>query len=92
MKRCLNWGRVMRIVPADKVWAPGLMLAEGKGRKRYLSDEELKAVLTEARKHSVTMHSLITLAVGTGMRRGEFGETDLGRHRPRPLKPADFGN
>ncbi len=84
MKRCLNWGRVMRIVPADKVWAPGLMLAEGKGRKRYLSDEELKAVLTEARKHSVTMHSLITLAVGTGMRRGElvrltWGDIDLGR-------------
>ncbi len=83
-RRCWRWAIKMRIIPADRTWATELALREPKARKRYLSDAELKAVLREARKHSATMHSLITLAIATGMRRGElvrleWKDIDLGR-------------
>ncbi len=83
-RRCWRWARRVGIIPADRTWATELALREPKERKRYLSDQELKSVLAEARKHSVTMHSLITLAIATGMRRGElvrlqWSDIDLAR-------------
>jgi integrase len=67
-----NWGRAAGLVPKDRAWPPRLMLTEPEARTRYLSDDELKAVLTEAKKHSPVMLAAITVALATGVRQGEM--------------------
>jgi integrase len=37
-----------------------------------LNDDELKAVLTEAEKHSPWMHAAVIVSLGTGLRQGEL--------------------
>jgi integrase len=67
-----NWGRAAGLVPKDRAWIPGLMLTEPDARTRYLSDEELNAVLKTAKAHSPAMYAAITLALATGVRSGEM--------------------
>ena len=67
-----NWGRAAGLVPKDRAWIPGLMLTEPDARTRYLSDDELKAVLKAAQAHSPTMVAATTLALATGVRSGEM--------------------
>jgi hypothetical protein len=45
MRAVWNWGRTQALVPPDRNWPTKLMLAEPKGRSRYLTDEELKGML-----------------------------------------------
>jgi integrase len=67
-----NWGRAAGLVPKDRAWPPKLMLTEAEARTRYLSDDELKSVLTAAQKHSPVMLAAITVALATGVRQGEM--------------------
>lgn len=67
-----NWGRAAAVVPQDRTWPPKLMLTEPDVRTRYLSDDELDAVLTAAQAHSATMLAAVTLALATGVRQGEM--------------------
>jgi integrase len=67
-----NWGRAAGLVPKDRAWPPRLMLTEPEARTRYLSDDELAAVLTAARNHSAVMLAAITVALATGVRQGEM--------------------
>jgi integrase len=48
------------------------MLGEPDARTRYLSDDELTAVLAEAEKHSPVMLAAVTVALATGARMGEM--------------------
>jgi integrase len=70
-RRAWNWGREAGLVPSNRLWAPGLPLSEPGGRVRYLSDEELPALLTAAKAHSVVMYTAITVAIATGLRKSE---------------------
>lgn len=67
-----NWGRAAGLVPKDRAWPPRLMLTEPDARTRYLSDDELTAVLTAARAHSPVMMAAVTVALATGARQGEM--------------------
>jgi integrase len=56
-------------------------LPESRGRLRYLSDEERKALLSETAKDS-TLHTLVVIALSTACRAGElqkltWGDVDL---------------
>ena len=48
------------------------MLSEPDARTRYLSDDELSALLKAAQAHSAVMYAAIMVALGTGVRRGEL--------------------
>jgi integrase len=91
MRAAWNWGKAAGLVPIDKPW-PGvkLMLPEPKGRTRYLSDVELRAVLDEARRRGPTVYALIVVALATGVRQSEllrltWGDVDFDRRRVRVL-------
>ena len=58
-RRAWNWGREAGLVPSNRLWPPGLALAEPRERVRYLSDEELPALLKVAKAHSVLMYAAI---------------------------------
>jgi integrase len=76
VRKCWNWGRSAGLVPKDSVWPPGLMLTEPKGRKRYLTGEELTRALNEARKDEVIggelLRCAVMFAVGVGCRQSEL--------------------
>lgn len=67
-----NWGRNAGLVPRNAPWPTRLMLREPKGRTRYLSDDELAALLKAARATGPVIHAAIIVAVSTGVRRGEL--------------------
>jgi integrase len=67
-----NWGREAGLVPTDRAWPPGLMLTEPDARVRYLSDDELSAVLKAAIGHSPAVYAAVTVALATGVRQGEM--------------------
>jgi integrase len=67
-----NWGRASGLVPKDRAWPPRLMLTEPDARTRFLSDDELAAVLTQAKAHSPVMLAAVTVALATGVRQGEM--------------------
>ncbi len=67
-----NFGRAANLVPNDRAWPPKLMLSEPDARTRYLSDDELSALLKAAQAHSAVMYAAIMVALGTGVRRGEL--------------------
>jgi len=67
-----NWGRAAGFVPNDRAWPPRLMLTEPDARTRYLTDDELTAVLAAAQKHSPAMLAAVTVALATGVRQGEM--------------------
>ena len=62
-------------------------LKEPRGRVRYLSDDERKALLKACEKwEDPYLYTIVILALSTGMRRGEimsltWGDVDLERHR-----------
>ncbi len=72
MRSAWNWGRAAGLVPQEQTWPSRLMLTEPKGRTRYLSDEELAALLKAAEASSPTMHAAILLSVGCGVRQSEL--------------------
>jgi integrase len=67
-----NWGRAAGLIPADRVWPPRLMLTEPRARVRFLSDEELSAVIEAARAHSPVLSAAVTVALACGCRAGEM--------------------
>ena len=86
-----NWGRAAGLVPTDRPWPPRLMLSEPQARTRYLSDEELTAVLSAARTNSAVMYAAVTVALATGARQGEmlrltWADVDLPRSTIRLIK------
>jgi integrase len=72
LRSCWNWGRSAGLVPQDHSWPTRLMLTEPPGRVRYLSDEELAAVLKAAAEHSPVLHAGILVSLGCGVRQGEL--------------------
>jgi integrase len=72
LRSAWNWGRASGVMPVDRVWPPKLMFTEPDERKRFLSDEELQAVLAAASKHSTLMNAAIVTSIACGMRQGEL--------------------
>jgi integrase len=70
LRSCWSWGRAAQYIPAERVWPTRLFLTEPKERVRFLSDDELKAVLTEAEKYAPWMHTAIVVSLATGLRQG----------------------
>lgn len=66
-----NWGRAARLIPQDRAWPQRIMMKGARGRTRFLDDAELARLLTAA-EGSALMHSLLTVALSTGMRKGEI--------------------
>lgn len=71
MRACWSWGISAGLIPQDRPWPQKLMLTEPAGRKRFLSDEELAAILKEAAADPV-MYAAIMTSVATGLRQGEL--------------------
>lgn len=91
MRAVWNWGRSAALVPAERTWPTKLMLTEPKGRTRYLSDEELKGLLTAAKARSATMYAMVIASLATGLRQGEllrltWADLDFERSRLRILR------
>lgn len=83
MRRAWNWGRNARLIDASCGWPGEVMLDEDNERVRFLTDDELSAVLAAARQHSTTMHTAVVVAITTGLRanellRLEWGNVDFG--------------
>jgi integrase len=76
LRSAWNWARAAGLVPSDRRWPERLLLTEPRGRVRFLSDDELAAVLEAAAKHSVVMHASIMISVATGLRQGELLRLD----------------
>jgi integrase len=72
MRACWNWGRAAGLVPQDRTWPPQLMRSEPRGRTRCLTAEELGKVLVESQKTSPVALAALTVALATGVRRGEL--------------------
>jgi integrase len=90
MRAVWNWGRSAGLVPTERMWPTKLMLAEPKGRTRYLSDLELKAVLEEARKRGPTEYAMLVVSLAAGIRQGEllrltWADIDFDRSRAQIL-------
>jgi integrase len=90
LRTAWNWGRAAGLVPVDRTWPARLMLTEPKGRTRYLSDEELKALLDAAKARGSTLYAMVVVALGTGVRLGEllrltWSDVDFERARIRVL-------
>lgn len=71
-RSCWNWARTAGLVPQERGWPTRLLLTEPKGRVRYLSDDELAAVLKAAKEYSPTMYAAIVVSLATGVRQGEL--------------------
>jgi integrase len=67
----VNLGRASGLLPPNLVWPPRLMLTEPKARERFLNDEELSRVLSEARAKSTLMYAAVMFAIGVGCRQSE---------------------
>jgi len=76
LRSAWNWARAAGLVPSDRRWPERLLLTEPRGRVRFLSDDELAALLEAAAKHSVVMHTAIMVSVATGLRQGELLRLD----------------
>jgi integrase len=91
MRTVFNWGRNRQFVPMERGWPTKMMLREPKGRTRYLSDVELKAVLAEAKKRGPTEYAMLVVSLATGVRQGEllrltWADVDFERERVRILE------
>jgi integrase len=78
-----SFGLDMGYIAREQQWPARIMFKEPRGRTRYLSDAEISAVL-HAAKSDCVMHAAITLAMATGLRRGEllaltWGDIDMSR-------------
>ena len=76
LRSAWNWARASGLVPSDRRWPERLLLSEPRGRVRFLNDEELTALLDAAAKHSVLMHTAVTVSIATGLRQGELLRLD----------------
>jgi integrase len=76
MRSAWNWARASGLVASDRRWPERLLLTEPRGRTRFLSDDELAALLKAARNYSVQMHAAIMTSVATGLRQGEMLRLD----------------
>jgi len=90
LRTAWNWGRAAGLVPTERAWPARLMLTEPKGRTRYLSDEELKALLDAAKARGPTLYAMVVVSLGTGVRLGEllrltWADVDFDRARIRVL-------
>jgi integrase len=90
MRACWNWGRNAGLVPQDRGWPSQLLLSEPRGRSRYLSDDELNAML-KACESDQAMHAAIIVSLATGVRQGEllrlkWSDVDFDRQRVRVLE------
>jgi integrase len=90
MRSCWNWARGAEVIPSKLVWPPKLMLKEPKAVVRFLSDDELVALLGAATKHSQTMRAAILASIATGvrmseLRRFQWSDIDFERKRLRVL-------
>ena len=90
MRSAWNWGRAAGLVPQEQAWPSRLMLTEPKGRMRYLTDEELAALLKAAADLSPTMNAAVLLSVGCGVRQSElrrlrWADVDIDLQRIRIL-------
>ncbi len=72
MRACWNWGRAAGLVPQDLQWPSRLMLTEPKGRTRYLTDDEIAALLAAAKSQGPVMHAAVLVSIATGLRKGEL--------------------
>jgi len=85
-RSCVNWARGAGLLPVECVWPPRCMFREPKHRERFLTDAELKRLLTAAKQHSPQMHAAVAVALGSGCRQGEllrlkWGDVDLKAHQ-----------
>jgi integrase len=76
MRSCWNWGRSAGLVLDGAIWPDKVLLTEPRGRKRFLSDEEITRLLAAAEKYSAVMHAAIILSIATGLRQGELLRLD----------------
>jgi integrase len=67
-----NWGREAGLIPVGRLWPPGLALSEPAERARFLSDDELAALLAAARARSMVLHAAIMVSIACGLRRAEL--------------------
>lgn len=72
MRKAWNWALETEQMPNGRSWPKKLMLTENNERKRFLSDEELQALLEAARNHSTLMNAAIVTSIATGMRQSEL--------------------
>jgi integrase len=87
-RSCWNWARAGGLMPQERGWPSRLLLTEPRGRVRYLTDEELEAILEAGKAHSPVMHAAILVSLATGVRQGEllrmsWADVDLDRQRVR---------
>jgi integrase len=59
-------------VAQEKAWPTRLFLSEPRERVRFLSDEELSAVLEAAEKAGPWMYAAVVTSIATGVRMGEL--------------------
>jgi integrase len=90
MRACWNWGRNAGLVPQERAWPSQLLLTEPRGRLRYLSDEELSAVLKAVEKDA-PLRAAVVVSLATGVRKGEllrlrWQDVDFDRQRVRVLE------
>jgi integrase len=71
MRGVWNWGRSSGLIPLERSWPTKLLLTEPAGRARFLSDDELGALLKAAEADEV-MRTAILVSVATGIRQGEL--------------------
>jgi len=86
MRSAWNWGRAAGLVPQEQGWPSRLMPTEPKWRVRYLSDEELGALLKAAAENSQAMHAAVLISIGCGIRQSElprrkWADIDLEKQR-----------
>jgi integrase len=71
MRACWNWGLNTGVVPQDRAWPRKLLLTEPPGRTKFLTDEQLAALLKAAEGNAM-MRAAILVSVGCGVRQGEL--------------------